>query len=73
MDWHFTWQDPVAIGLAVLFLGFAFWLSKRVERAGCASCPSKQSAAPTQPAATAKIVRLERLRLSRRGAASRTE
>jgi len=29
MDWHWTWQDPVALGLAVAILGALWWLRRR--------------------------------------------
>ncbi len=65
MDWYTTWQDPIAIGMAALFLAFARWLSRRVERGGCSACSAKQLGAD-RPRAAAKVVRLEHLSLSRR-------
>ncbi len=68
MDWYFTWQDPVAIGLAALFIWFAFWLSRHVEQTGrCATCPSKRQIATRAPVSVVAptVVRLDQLSLSR--------
>ena len=60
MDWHLTWQDPVAIGLAVLCLLFVAWFRRRARRSSaCGGCGQKPSP-PTQ------IVPAETLRLGKR-------
>ena len=41
MDWHITWQDPVAWLLAVLGLAGAWWLKRRYSPAhGCGDHPA---------------------------------
>ncbi len=50
MEWHLTWQDPIAIALAVLGLVFVWWLRRRFEgESNCAECTSK----PTPKSKTA--------------------
>ena len=69
MDWHTTWQDPVAIALVVVCVAFAMWLRRRVARdSGCGSChahgPSEPAAeGPSRPSG---FVALGELRMSRR-------
>jgi hypothetical protein len=44
IGWHWTWQDPVALGLAVVGIGLAFWLHRRLaEPHGCGKCPLRDS------------------------------
>ncbi|TNF38114.1 MAG: hypothetical protein EP329_01345 [Deltaproteobacteria bacterium] len=70
MNWHLTWQDPVALALVVLSILFSRWLSRRLQRAGCAKCNAHELAAPTPeprgPRAAGKMVALERLRIGSR-------
>ncbi|MEM7199842.1 MAG: hypothetical protein AAF628_06225 [Planctomycetota bacterium] len=44
--WHWTWQDPAALGLVGLVL---VWLGWRRQRAagGCAGCRLQKNARPT--------------------------
>ena len=61
MNWHLTWQDPVALALCVLGLVGAWWLRRRVLGAdtscGCgASC---------EPETASGMVAEEQLRLGR--------
>lgn len=69
MDWHITWQDPVALALVVLSILLSRWLARRIQRSGCASCPGHTLAAPTPkvrtPQAGGTRVSLDRLRISR--------
>ena len=62
MSWHLTWQDPVALSLAVAGIWAARALARRFRtKAGhCQKCPSGSGAvqAPT-------VVRLERMRIGR--------
>jgi hypothetical protein len=57
MDWHLTWQDPVALLVAALCVGFALWLRRRTAATstGCAACPSMRGEAPEAPGASQKI------------------
>ncbi|MCC6620862.1 MAG: hypothetical protein IT385_06385 [Deltaproteobacteria bacterium] len=69
MNWHVTWQDPVAIALVVLVVLGARWLKRRLTPVGCAACPhtgadaSPDTRGPTPPTR----VPVERMRLGRSG------
>lgn len=69
MDWHWTWQDPVAIGLALLGIAFAWWLRRKTASkvgGGCPTCaPNPVAITPAGP--EAKRVATSQLRLSQRG------
>jgi hypothetical protein len=40
---YWSWQDPVALGLAVAGIVLAFWLRRRIGSAqGCAGCASSK-------------------------------
>lgn len=45
MDWHITWQDPLAICLVVVVVVFSAWLRRRWAKnaAGCHGCSSAGS------------------------------
>ena len=65
MNWHLTWQDPIALALCVLGLGLAWWLRRRVTKDAC-GCDTGCG-----PDAVTDVVPTEALRLGRaRGAAS---
>ncbi len=43
MNWHVTWQDGAALFLALVGLGFSWWLYRKFARpGGCAKCPILQ-------------------------------
>lgn len=49
MNWYLTWQDGVALVVALAGLGLAWWLHRRFSRpGGCAKCPMLQE--PARPA-----------------------
>lgn len=63
MEWHLTWQDPIALALVVLVIVAVRWAKKKLEPAGCAACTHKDDA----PRATKPVmIGIERLRLGRR-------
>lgn len=70
MDWHLTWQDPVALALVVLSILLSRWLARRLQRTGCAKCPAHALAAPTPkprgPQGSGEMVSLDRLRIGGR-------
>lgn len=59
-DWHLTWQDPVALGLAMAAL-LAVWRLRGTpaQSGGCDKC------APSSPTPGAGQVSLKHLALSR--------
>ena len=59
MNWHLTWQDPVALALCAAGLGFAWWIRRRVALGdrGCDTACG-QTGAP-------EIVATDQLRLGR--------
>jgi hypothetical protein len=46
MGWHLTWQDPVALALALLGLLGALWLRRRLGKPGCGGCAAGGKAPP---------------------------
>ena len=38
LNWQLTWQDPVALSLALAGLALAYWLRRRLTRHDCGSC-----------------------------------
>ncbi len=44
MNWHLTWQDPVALALAVAGIALALWLRRRFDGGhDCGSCSKTQT------------------------------
>lgn len=62
MGWHLTWQDPVALALALLGLVAAIWLRRRLGRPGCGGCAGGERAAPGGEAPIIPARRLVRRR-----------
>jgi hypothetical protein len=52
-SWYLTAQDPIAVGLVVSGVLFAFWLRRRIPDAhGCGSCPALHPPKRGRPRAT---------------------
>lgn len=69
MDWHTTWQDPIAIICVVACVAFAWWLHRRLGRTtACGSCSAHAPTAPERSPGppTRAAVPLDALRLGRR-------
>lgn len=66
MSWDLSWQDPVALGLAVAGIWGARVLARRfrTKAAHCQKCPSAAGAAEA-PTSTPTVVRLDQLRIGR--------
>ena len=64
MSWDLSWQDPVALGLAVAGIWAARALARRfrTKAAHCQKCPA---AAGASEAGTPTVVRLDQLRIGR--------
>ena len=60
MNWHLTWQDPVAWVLVILGLGLAWWFHRRTPSEGCSSCGDED------PGSTDARVDVAETRLGRR-------
>jgi hypothetical protein len=59
MDWHWTWQDPVAVAasFAGMLLAFRAWRHTGASAGGCASCPMAEAhgKAPASPGPAADL------------------
>lgn len=70
MPWHVTWQDPVALTLAVLGLALSFWLRRVLLARGaggpCTKCDARQGGGSAASAASPTRVSLGELRMGRR-------
>lgn len=66
MEWHLTWQDPVAIAAFIGAIFFARWLRRRATPTACEACAQKVSGKPSaRRPMPPTVVGLERLRLGR--------
>ncbi|NUN14634.1 MAG: hypothetical protein HUU55_13470 [Myxococcales bacterium] len=67
MNWHVTWQDPVAIGMVIAIVVFSLWLRRRGTRTSnaCQGCASVGSLNAPPPKGSAVQVSLKSTTLGR--------
>ena len=71
MDWHLTWQDPVALGLALAGVAFAWWLRRKTASkvgGGCSTCETNPlaSASGSEDEPSTRSVPTSQLRIGQR-------
>ncbi|MGM0575454.1 MAG: hypothetical protein ACQEXJ_06960 [Myxococcota bacterium] len=64
LDWHLTWQDPVALALAIAGLVLAFWFWRRAPSdTGCHACKHASVERAREVEATPRRIQLGEMRL----------